>query len=440
MKNTITIHAAGCCLIDYLYTGIDFSSEAFKKFQDHGGEIHSKGGLQPGKLVFSEDLEQFSGMKFDDILKEILENGGNGGTMADGREKKLPETKNLGGPAIIALMNAAQLLAGGPYPVETGFWGVTGKDETANELSRYLQRTPISRIHMKETDTPSANTVVLSDPNYKVHGERAFINTIGAAGEIGPEDIPDEFFDADIVLFGGTGLVPKLHDNLTALLKKAKERGCFTVVGTVYDFRNQKKNPSAHWPLGEGNSYPYIDLLIMDEEESRRLTGKKSRPEVIQELRDRGSQAFIITEGAHSVYAHAEGAMWKPFSGSQRVCDEITDELIAHPERRGDTTGCGDNYLGGVIADIALQLREQQEQIPEKRGPGNSRRRRGQRQLRFDILRAHMVGAVSGGYACFYTGGAFFESSAAEKRSLMQKYFPIHCEELGIDIPDNWRK
>ena len=128
---------------------------------------------------------------------------------------------------------------------------------------------------LSDNQTPS--TVVLSDPSYdNGHGERMFINSIAAAWEYGPDNLDDDFFNSDIVVFGGTGLVPQIHDNLTSLLKKAKSKGCITIVNTVFDFRNEKANPSKKWPLGESDeSYRYIDLLITDQEEAFRLSGER---------------------------------------------------------------------------------------------------------------------------------------------------------------------
>lgn len=419
MKKTFKIHGTGCCLVDYLYTGMDFSSPMFRKYQDDGS---SSGGIEPGKLVFSEDLEAFSGRAFDTIKQELL--GG-----------KTPDTVNLGGPAIVALMNAAQLLQDAPSvehygETETAFWGISGRDTAGRKLKEFIIQSSISHLHIKDGEKDSPNTIVLSDPNYRVHGERAFINTIGAAGELGPSDLPEAFFDADMVLFGGTGLIPELHDNLTSLLAKAKERGCFTIVGTVYDFRSQKKDPTAAWPLGEGNSFPLIDLLIMDEEEAKRLTGTQSLKDAAQELIRKGSKAFIITQGAESVYLHAQGDGWKDFTGTMPVCDYITKELTEHPERRGDTTGCGDNYVGGVTADIARQL-----QNLKKTETADTAKESGA----LDILRANMLGSVSGGYACFYDGGAYFESVPGQKLKGIKTYIPKHCSELGIEVPPEWK-
>ena len=81
---------------------------------------------------------------------------------------------------------------------------------------------------MIDNKTPS--TVVLSDPSYENgHGERMFLNSIGAAWDYKPDELDDDFFNSDIVVFGGTALVPQIHDSMTSLLRKAKSKGCITI-------------------------------------------------------------------------------------------------------------------------------------------------------------------------------------------------------------------
>ncbi|MCG8306503.1 MAG: hypothetical protein MI975_03865 [Cytophagales bacterium] len=113
------------------------------------------------------------------------------------------------------------------------------------------------------------------DPRYAGgKGERAFINNIGIAKDFKPGNIDDSFFNSYITVFGGTALVPNIHDKLQILLEKAKRNGCLTIVHTVFDFRNEKNNPGKPWPLVETEkSFPLIDLLIVDHEEALKISG-----------------------------------------------------------------------------------------------------------------------------------------------------------------------
>ncbi len=91
----ITIAGTGCCLLDYLYTGINFNSSKFSRYMS---KTEGDGGLSPGRLVLTDDLEKFTGKKFTTLLKDIIGD-------------RDPDELNLGGPSIVALIHAAQLLS-----------------------------------------------------------------------------------------------------------------------------------------------------------------------------------------------------------------------------------------------------------------------------------------------------------------------------------------
>jgi len=408
----IVINGAGCCLIDYIYANVDFCSQAFDMYT---AQNEGDGGISPGKLVFSEDLERFADKPFKAILRDIVGD-------------KNPDKINLGGPAVVALLNAAQLL-GSNYHVS--FQGIVSEDQAGKAVFDFLKNTPLmyNNIKIASPGKTTAYTVVLSDPIYSEgKGERTFINTIGVSGSYTPQDLSDDFFNADIVYFGGTALVPPLHDNLTNLLKRAKKQGAFTIVGTVYDFRNEKQKPREPWPLGEENSYPFIDLLITGLEEAKHLVGLPydvTAPNIAKSatkaFREYGLGACIITRGAESIYLYAENMngkdLWIPCSEtSMPVSVWVDDDLAAYPEKRGDTTGCGDNFAGGVLAALA----EQKAEI------------KGNKRLCYDLLSACVLGVASGGFTLFYHGGAYFENYPGEKRKKVMQIARKYEEQIGI--------
>jgi sugar/nucleoside kinase (ribokinase family) len=68
-----------------------------------------------------------------------------------------------------------------------------------------------------------------------------------------------------------------------------------------------------------------------------------------------------------------------------------------------DTTGCGDNFDGGVIASVVNQLKG------ETGKP--------------DMNEACSRGIVSGGFACFYMGGTYFEKKTGENITRIKPYY-----------------
>jgi sugar/nucleoside kinase (ribokinase family) len=257
-------------------------------------------------------------------------------------------------------------------------------------------------------------TDVLSDPGYdNGHGERTFINLIGAAGDFSPADLGDDFFDARIIAFGGTALTPPIHDSLTELLERAKRKKALTVVNLVYDFRSDQKTPGKKWKLGKNDdAYPLIDLLIADSDEALKTSGASSASGALAWFLGRGCAAVLITGGARPVHLAAGRGIFSPLApGTLPVSEGINRELAAHPEKRGDTTGCGDNFAGGVIAGLAEQL-----SLAGPTGP-------------LDLREICVPGIVAGGYACFSLGGVFFEKRPGEKRELLKPFIEEYKKE-----------
>ncbi len=386
----------GCSLIDYLFTGIDFASAAFQRYASiEAGD----GGLRPGELVFVNGLESFAHRSYNEVLNEIT--GGVG-----------PASSNLGGPSVVALVHAAQLLTGRDGPVR--YFGVRGNDAAGAEIGTIISKTPLDGTFYHTWTGSTPFTHVLSDPHWdNGAGERSFINSTGVAGEYGAADIDDLFYDHEIVAFGATALVPRLHRELLQPLRRARTGGSLTVVNTVYDFFNQSRNPDAPWPLGESEkTYSHVDLLIMDAEEARRLSCKNSPEGSASLFLEAGVSAVIITRGPEDFLVVSRGGRFLPVEGQRfPVSRRVTDELKNGAGRNGDTTGCGDNFVGGVLHSLTEQIKA------------------GEKKL--DLRHAVAWGVASGGFACFSLGGTFMESHPGEKRERIVEYVRAYQRQLG---------
>jgi len=391
------IHGTGCCLIDYLYAKIDFSSPAFVAacYRKPGD-----GGLSPGRLVFAEEFERFIGKPYQQALETIT-----GGV--------LPDRQNLGGPSVVSLAHTAQMLMNSEY--EVSFYGVCGTDDTAKHIETSLNKLPFKSVHLVKKTGPSPRTDVLSDPTYdNGHGERTFINRLGTASFFGPEDLPDDFFNAHIIAFGGTALVPPIHDALTDLLQHSKNKGALTFVNLVYDFPSELCDPNTKWKLGRhDDAYQFIDILVADREEALKTSGKPTIPEAIDYFLKRGTGAVVITEGARNIHVASQRPQALSYK-TMPVCEAVNRELAEHPERKGDTTGCGDNFAGGLLANVAEQLHASQYA----------------HQYDYDLEEACIWANAAGGFTCFIIGGTYYEQSPGEKRSRILPYVKEYREQI----------
>jgi sugar/nucleoside kinase (ribokinase family) len=393
LKKTIHISGAGCCLVDQIYPDINFSDPRVAPFMSRR---KGDGGLHPGRLVFSEQFEKFSRRNLSASVAEIS------------RDRPEP-VFNVGGPSIVALIHAAQLLQ--ESRARINFYGARGDDKAGEYLQSKLELTPVNLEHFVTTKGSTPSTIVLSDPAYNDgHGERIFINDIGAAWNFGPENLPERFYESDLVVFGGTALVPHLHDGLKNLLEKSKSRGCITVVNTVYDFRSEIENPGEQWTFGESSeSYQFIDLLIMDREEAQHLSGKENLEEAGSYFMDQGVSGYIITNGTEITISNSDGKLFRaPELKGYPVSKALVNDLKGFTG--GDTTGCGDNFVGGVLASMAWQLSENKELL--------------------DLEECIAWGTVSGGYGCFHVGGTQIEAEPGEKLKEINLYYDLYKQQI----------
>jgi sugar/nucleoside kinase (ribokinase family) len=393
-KKKFIISGTGCALADFLYTNVSFHSTVFEKYRS---QKPGDSGLNPGKLVFTEELERFAGVPYLQILNELT----------DGAKAA---SFNVGGPSLVSLIHAAQMLEQ-DNDFEVKFHGISGNDETAEKIRNLLKKTPVDFSgYLPGSKKPTPFTHVLSDPDYdNGHGERTFINNIGAAWDLTPEFLSDAFFESDMVCFGGTAITPHLHDNLHLLLEKAKKKGAFTLVNTVFDFRNEKQNPGKPWPIGNSElSFPNIDIMVMDKEEALKISGKSNVYEAINFFAAKTS-AFVITQGSEPVHYYADGKNFEKETGSLEVSKEVTLK-IQNKKYNGDTTGCGDNFAGGVIASVANQLKKQKTKL--------------------NLKEAVISGICSGGFTCSYHGGTWFENSPGEKKRKIEILIGAYHKQL----------
>jgi sugar/nucleoside kinase (ribokinase family) len=346
--------------------------------------------------VFAGDFERFMGKPYEEALGTLCPETG-------------PDSRNLGGPSVVSLAHAAQVRPGD----RVCFFGARGKDETGDLVEKALVRLPFAQYFLSRREGATPRTDVLSDPHYdNGHGERTFINLLGAASCFGPSDLGGSFFEADILAFGGTALVPALHDGLTELLKQANE--VVTVVNLVYDFRSEHTAPGKKWKLGLlDDAYPYIDILIADRDEALKTSGRNSPEEAVAWLLSRGVGAVVITEGARPIHLAAGKGLFTPLELTVLpVSEAISRELSRFQGSGGDTIGCGDNFAGGIIAGIAEQL----DVLP--RG-------------RLDLREACVPAVAAGGFACFIAGGTYYESRPGEKKAKLDPYIKAYRKQLA---------
>ena len=172
-----------------------------------------------------------------------------------------------------------------------------------------------------------------------------------------------------------------------------------------------------------------LDLLIADHEEALRLSGSKDIPSAISFFAEKGAGAVLVTNGARDVYLWADSPLFGKVPMQTLPVSAAVGKALKEG-RKGDSTGCGDNFAGGVIASIAKQLSHVSPL--SRRGVGGEAL-----NSQFSILNSQLStlnsplslvestkwGIVSGGFACFYYGGTYIEKKEGEKLTLLQELY-----------------
>ncbi len=411
----LRVNATGCSLVDNLYGHVDFSSELYRRLSSRKS---GDGGLATGGLVFAEAFAEFAasgntaggpaaGADYARILRQLT-----------GAEE--PDSSNIGGPGIVPLIHANQVKQN--PDIRYRFAGVLGRDDNGRRFRDLMDEAGFPLKDYSESERPTPSTDVLSDPSFNGgRGERTFINTIGAAGAYGPRSLPEDFFDADFLLFGGTALVPPLHDNLDDLCRRGREAGAFVMVTTVFDFRNEARLQGKPWPLVD--DYSNIHLLVTDREEALKISGETDPAAAMAWFLNQGCRGVVVTQGADEVLLGirenpVQAGSFLPLSRRIMPTCRYADEVVASLTKKRDTTGCGDNFVGGMIDSLAHQL-----------AGGASGESADKQNL--NLEEAVVSGIAAGSVALTCLGGVYYEDEPGQKFNAMKPYFDAYRRELG---------
>jgi sugar/nucleoside kinase (ribokinase family) len=147
--------------------------------------------------------------------------------------------------------------------------------------------------------------------------------------------------------------------------------------------------------------------------EALRLSGTGNITAAVKFFIDNGVHSFIITHGPEPFHIWSDGTFFKPQKLTSLPVSSLVGERLANsPELKGDTTGCGDNFAGGVLASVAQQL------CTAKTGT-------------LDIIEACSWGCASGGFACFYVGGTYLEQNPGEKTAKVAEFQQAFMQQIA---------
>jgi sugar/nucleoside kinase (ribokinase family) len=208
--------------------------------------------------------------------------------------------------------------------VPVALMSLAGPDAAGDALIERLQKAGANTALVKRVAAQTSAVVALVAHD----GRRALLYQLGASAES---------FDPLALPEGAThfhlAAVYRMRDLRTrgpAFLHAAKEAGISTSVDTQWDHEGE------WWPV-LAPSLPYTDLLFVNEDEGRQLTGLRDPAAVALALRDAGAREVVVKLGARGCFASTgEGDFYSP---------ALNVEVV-------DTTGAGDCFVGGYLAGL----------------------------------------------------------------------------------------
>jgi sugar/nucleoside kinase (ribokinase family) len=234
-------------------------------------------------------------------------------------------SQQLGGNAGTTSYTVAKL--GVPAFVVT----LTGRDAEADTVLARLESAGVDTSRVIRTDV--STSVAISLVNRA--GERALLYQLGASAAQFPS-FPIE--GAQHFHLAAVFRMKHLRTAAPEVLQRARTLGMMTSVDTQWDTEGE-------WMKVLAPSLPSTDLLFVNEDEARMLTGHSAPEPAARTLRDAGARTVCIKLGAKGCEVFGEGFAFA--SAGFRV-DAV------------DSTGAGDCFSGGYISGLQRGLSHEQ--------------------------------------------------------------------------------
>ncbi|CAN0030934.1 unnamed protein product [Phaeothamnion confervicola] len=152
--------------------------------------------------------------------------------------------------------------------------------------------------------------------------DRAFVTFRGSVGSFCADDIDSpRLLSASHVHFAGHYNTPALWPALPGLLVAARQRGATTSLGPQYDATEQ-------WG-GLDTVYPLLDVLVPNELEAARLSGREDARGAAEFFLACGVELVVITRGRHGALAAARAPRGPAPAAADGAADGAADDSNA---------------------------------------------------------------------------------------------------------------
>jgi sugar/nucleoside kinase (ribokinase family) len=165
-------------------------------------------------------------------------------------------------------------------------------------------------------------------------GDRLFMHRVGSSMEVFPE--PIEF--ASSLLEGMSHFhlanvfaLPQLRKRAPESIERARKAGLTTSLDTGWDARGR-------WLEDIEGCLPHLDLLFMNQDEARMLSGSADPDQAARRMQTLGASDVVIKLGPE---------------GCAVFTTEVAERFPGFEVDVVDTTGAGDCFVGGFLAALS---------------------------------------------------------------------------------------
>jgi len=205
--------------------------------------------------------------------------------------------------------------------------GAVGDDDRGSFLIAALRESGVDTQFIATASAPTATSVVIVNGA----GDRKFLHHLGASSVA--FDSPPEFAGDTVERMSHYHLaslfvLPKLRRHAPETLQRARHAGLTTSLDTNWDAEGR-------WMRDLQPCMPHLDLIFMNEDELRMVTGYSDPKQASKVLLDAGVKTAVLKLGVRGcgIYTQREEYLCPAFDVPVK-----------------DTTGAGDCFVAGFLA------------------------------------------------------------------------------------------
>lgn len=207
--------------------------------------------------------------------------------------------------------------------------GLVGTDNAGDFVLAALESAGVDTRFVARSNLPTSSTVALVKPN----GDRALLHRPGASRDAFKDRIElSEELTAGCSWFhlGNMFALPALRPRAAELIARARAQGLSISIDTGWD-------PRGEWMTVLAPCLDGADLLFVNEDEARELTGLANPTEAARALERHGVRTVVLKLGAAGCLVHS--------AGKSTASPGFRVNVV-------DTTGAGDTFAGGYLAAL----------------------------------------------------------------------------------------